>query len=286
MNPFRTFLELIAARTSLRLVAAPAAAIMLACSLAAPLRAQQGTPAQVEVAFPSGDLQLRGFIWKPEGAGPFPALLWNHGSEKLPGWLPEVAPAFVRRGWVFFIPHRRGHGRSPGPYIGDQLQQVPAGDARSRLLVQLHDVQLGDHLAALAFLKSQPFVDGNRLAVAGCSFGGIQTVLASDRAAGYKAGVDFAGGAQSWEGSPDLQRRMIAAVRAAVMPIFFIQAQNDYDLRPSQILSQEMQRAGKPHQVKIYPAYGASRQDGHEFCVRGAETWSADVFEFLATHVR
>jgi dienelactone hydrolase len=273
-------------RTLLRLVAAPAAAIMLAGSLAAPLTAQQGTPAQVEVAFPSGDLQLRGFIWKPEGAGPFPALLWNHGSEKLPGWLPEVAPAFVRRGWVFFIPHRRGHGRSPGPYIGDQLEQVPAGDARSRLLVQLHDVQLGDQLAALTLLKSQPFVDGNRLAVAGCSFGGIQTVLASDRAAGYKAAVDFAGGAQSWEGSPDLQRRMIAAVRAAVIPIFFIQAQNDYDLRPSQILSQEMQRAGKSHQVKIYPAFGTSRQDGHEFCVRGADRWTEDVFAFLMTHMK
>lgn len=278
MTPRSTFIRLPASLV--------AVALLLISPLVPPLRAQQGGPAQVEIAFPSGDLQLRGFIWKPEGAGPFPALLWNHGSEKLPGWLPEVAPSFVRRGWVFFIPHRRGQGRSPGPYISDQLQAVPAGEARSRLLVQLHEVQLGDQLAALAFLKTQPFVDGNRLAVAGCSFGGIQTVLAAERAAGYKAAVDFAGGAQSWEGSPDLQRRMIAAVRSAVAPIFFIQAENDFDLRPSQVLSQEMQRAGKPHQVKIYPAFGASRQDGHEFCVRGADRWGDDVFAFLTTHVR
>ncbi len=264
----------------------PGAALLLAATAASPLPAQQTVPAQVEVAFPSGDLQLRGFIWKPEGAGPFPALLWNHGSEKLPGWLPEVAPVVVRRGWVFFIPHRRGQGRSPGPYISDQLQAAPAGEARSRLLVQLHEQQLGDQLAALAFLKAQAFVDGNRLAVAGCSFGGIQTVLASERQMGFKAAVDFAGGAQSWEGSPDLQRRLVAAVRAAVVPIFFIQAQNDYDLRPTQILSQEMQRAGKPHQAKIYPAFGSSRQDGHEFCVRGVDIWSEDVFGFLTTNVK
>lgn len=226
-------------------------------SLSGPAAAQP-TPAPMEVAFPSGDLQLRGFIWKPDGPGPFPALLWNHGSEKLPGWLPSVAPAFLSRGWVFFIPHRRGHGRSPGPYISDQL-------------------------AALAFLKTQPFVDASRLAVAGCSFGGIQTVLAAERGTGYKAAVDFAGGAQSWQGSPDLQRRMIGAVRAAVIPIFFIQAQNDYDLTPSQVLSQEMQRAGKPHRVKIYPPVGTTKQDGHDFCVTGVNIWGPDVFEFLNT---
>src|SRR5258708_1746972 len=37
------------------------------------------------IEFRSGDLDLKGFIWKPAGAGPFPAILWNHGSEKSPG---------------------------------------------------------------------------------------------------------------------------------------------------------------------------------------------------------
>jgi len=38
-----------------------------------------------EVVFPSGGRQLHGFLWKPEGTGPFRAIVWNHGSEKLPG---------------------------------------------------------------------------------------------------------------------------------------------------------------------------------------------------------
>ena len=46
------------------------------------------------ITFTSGDLALKGFIWKPEGPGPFPAILWNHGSEKLPGAVDSVASYF------------------------------------------------------------------------------------------------------------------------------------------------------------------------------------------------
>jgi hypothetical protein len=34
------------------------------------------------VSFPSGERTLRGVLYKPEGPGPFPAVLFNHGSEK------------------------------------------------------------------------------------------------------------------------------------------------------------------------------------------------------------
>src|SRR5437879_10139785 len=38
----------------------------------------------IPVSFPSHGLTLRGWIYKPEGNGPFPAIIWNHGSEKNP----------------------------------------------------------------------------------------------------------------------------------------------------------------------------------------------------------
>src|SRR5262245_53633067 len=37
-----------------------------------------------QVTFRSNDLALIGYLFKPEGAGPFPAVLWNHGSERAP----------------------------------------------------------------------------------------------------------------------------------------------------------------------------------------------------------
>src|SRR6185312_10485777 len=37
------------------------------------------------VWFTDGPLVLEGYLFKPAGAGPFPVVLWNHGSEKNPG---------------------------------------------------------------------------------------------------------------------------------------------------------------------------------------------------------
>src|SRR5260221_7111264 len=127
------------------------------------------------IEFRSGDLDVKGFIRKPAGAGPFPAILWNHGSEKRPGAVDSVATFFVTRGYVFFVPHRRGHGRSPGPYIMDQLKTAGSAAQRSLMLVRLHEAHFSDQLAALTYLRGLPFVDQSRLTVMGFSFGRIQT---------------------------------------------------------------------------------------------------------------
>src|SRR6202171_3084778 len=78
------------------------------------------------VIFPSGEITLHGVLYKPEGTGPFPAVIYNHGSA--PGMLSKTAfealgPVFASHGWVFFGPYRRGQGlsASAGPYIGDQI---------------------------------------------------------------------------------------------------------------------------------------------------------------------
>ena len=52
-----------------------------------------------------------------------------------------------------------------------------------RLLVTDH---LNDQLAALAWLRTQSFVDPDRVAVAGNSFGGIEVVLGADLLATIK----------------------------------------------------------------------------------------------------
>jgi carboxymethylenebutenolidase len=247
-----------------------------------PLAHSQTNP--VEVTFPSGNLVLHGFIYKPEGKGPFPAVLWNHGSERRPGWLPDLAPLFLSKGYILFIPHRRGQGRSPGEYIMDLLDRAAQSggqQVRSRKLVELMELHFEDQLAALSYLKGLPEVDPRRIAVAGCSFGGIQTVLMAERGLGVRAAVDFAGAAQNWEHAPDLRERMLKAVRQAQMPILFIQAKNDYDISPSRDLAAAMEKSNKPHALQIFPAFGKSTQDAHEFCVHGGEMWAPQVFSFL-----
>jgi carboxymethylenebutenolidase len=242
------------------------------------------------ITFSSGTITLQGVIFKPEGRGPFPAVLYNHGSAG--GMLSKDAfdalgPVFATHGWVFFGPYRRGQGlsASAGPYILDQIeaaQKTGGISAGAAAMVRLLETDhLSDQLSALAWLRKQPFVDAHRIAVAGNSFGGILTVFGAEKGQ-YCAAVASAAGAQSWALAPELQSVMTRAVRNAKMPIFFFQAANDYDLSPSKTLAAAMTEANKKHELKIYPEFGASPQDGHAFGYFGAAVWAKDVLEFLS----
>jgi carboxymethylenebutenolidase len=246
------------------------------------------------VSFPSGNLTLAGLLYKPSGPGPFPAILYNHGSA--PGMLSNeafdaIGPKFVAGGWVFFAPYRRGQGlsASAGPYIVDALETARKKGgmpARSATMVSLLQTDhLADQLAALAWLRKASFVRADRIAAAGNSFGGIETVFGVEREA-YCAGVDAAGGAETWAQSPELQAAMMYAVRHARAPLFFFQAENDFDLTPTRALSAAMKDAGKEAEAKIYPPFGSSARDGHSFAYRGSATWFEDVLRFLDRHCR
>jgi carboxymethylenebutenolidase len=129
------------------------------------------------VSFPSGNLTLRGVIYRPRGAGPFPAVVYNHGSALDNSAASEtLGPLYAKRGWVFFMPSRRGQGlsASAGPYIREEITAavrkggIRAGAATMvRLLEADH---LDDQMAALAWLRTSAFVNSNRIAVAGNFF--------------------------------------------------------------------------------------------------------------------
>jgi carboxymethylenebutenolidase len=203
-----------------------------------------------EVVFRSGGLELHGFLWKPEGTGPFPAVLWNHGSEKLPGSQPTLAKFYTEHSYVFFVPHRRGQGRSPGDYIQDQVQQAPPRE-RAQLMVELQQAEVEDVVAALNYLKAQPFVDRARIAISGCSYGGIQTLLTGEHELGIMALIPFAPGAMSWEQNVPVRDALIRAVDLAKAPVFLIQAENDYDLSPSRVLSREQSKRRRTSNQKF-----------------------------------
>ena len=161
---------------------------------------------------------------------------------------------------------------------------VGAERAAASTMVRLLDTeQFADQLAALEWLQHQSLVQPDRIATAGNSFGGVEAVLGAERAR-YCAAVDAAGGAESWAAAPGLRALMEAAVRRARAPVFFIQAENDYDLSPSRALAKAMHDVGKDADVKIYPRFGQSPAEGHSFAWRGGDIWGEDVFRFLSKH--
>jgi carboxymethylenebutenolidase len=235
-----------------------------------------------EITFSSDKLKLHGFIHKPEGDGPFPAILWNHGSEQHPKSGKLLAKPFVSRGYVVFVPHRRGQGNSSdqGKYIMDLIHQE-SESTWGKKFIELQETHQEDVIAALTYLKQLPYVDPNRIVIAGCSFGGIQTVLATEKQLGLRGTIAFAPGAMSWSKVPELRSRLIQAVQVATVPILLIQAKNDYDLNPTKMMAKELEKANKPHKLLIFPKFGKNHAEGHGFCVRGEQVWGNEVFSFL-----
>ena len=240
------------------------------------------------VSFTSGALTLRGIIYRPTGNGPFTTILFNHGSgTDYTREVSAVGPAYAALGFAFFAPSRRGQWLSSatGGYIIDSLDAIEKSGgkaARDSLLVALmQGPQLADVSAALSWIKRQPYVNARRVLVAGNSFGGIVTVLASARIDGLVGAIDFAGAAQTWAGSPSLQTAMTSAATHARVPIFFGQTENDYDLAPSRVLSAAMSTAGRQNVLRIFPAFGTTTAEGHSFGYFGGARWGPDVAGFI-----
>ena len=250
------------------------------------------------VTFPSDGMQLVGRLWKPPGAGPFPVVVSNHGSGRgspvNPGPRHHTrAPAFyLAHGYAFFAPQRRGHYESPGPYFADQLKNYAAThrDKRAKQLfaIRLHEDDNRDVVAAVRWIREQPFVDPARVVVSGISFGGVQALLTAEkgRRLGICSVVAFASGAMSWAANPLLRDRLRHAVQDASVPIFVLQAANDFSLGPSATLGPLLQAKGPPNRSKVYPAFGTTHDDGHAgFYGKAQDTWGPDVLGFLARTV-
>src|SRR5439155_495577 len=71
-----------------------------------------------EVFYSSGNLRIQAYLYKPEGDGPFPVVIYNHGSrdgrERASVPFQYVGKMLTRAGYVVLVPERRGYGKSDG----------------------------------------------------------------------------------------------------------------------------------------------------------------------------
>ncbi len=261
--------------------------------------ASQPTPpsAPETVVVPSGNLRLKGFLWRPAGPGPSAAVLFAHGSGSTDAAHTSgfaitqaaeiLAPVFVKHGYAFLYLFRRGQGLSAdqAPFMQDLLQRekIAHGDeARKRLQFRLLTTDhLDDVNAGSTFLKNLPGIDTHRIAIAGHSFGGQLAILAAEGDSTLRAAVTFGAAAGSWEDSPAIRERLLTAVHKSTVPLMLLHAANDYSTTPGKALNAELTKLGKTHILKIYPPFGHTPDDGHNLVYTAIDEWEPDVFGFL-----
>ena len=255
-------------------------------------------PGPEPVEFPSGEVRLHGFLWKPAGPGPFPAVLFSHGSgganaDETAGMpiteaAARLAPLFTARGYAFFHPFRRGQGPSSdaAPFLQERLarqEQAHGKEARQELQdALLQTEQLDDVLAALRFLERTDGIDRSRVVLVGNSFGGQLTLLAAEREPTIRAAVTFAAAAGSWSRSDAVRRLLREAVGRANCPIMLVQWRNDFSIEPSVALGEVRGSGGRVPLVILYPPVGSKPGDGHNGLYLATAQWEPDVFRFLA----
>ncbi len=134
---------------------------------------EQGTPEQ-RVSFPNNDpdgpILIQARLFKPEGAGPFPAIIALHGcgGAERKGELSDLHKMwnekFLAAGYVVLIPDSFG-SRGLGSQCKVKERKVRPGRERAR-----------DTIAARNFLRSQAYVNPEAINMIGWSNGG-STVL-------------------------------------------------------------------------------------------------------------
>jgi len=134
-----------------------------------PAHVQTTSTSAVDVTFPdtAGTLQLPGQLYRPDGPGPFPAVVALHGCGGIGPHLHRWAQTLQQWGYVALLVD------SFGPRGKTNICDRTLG-------VDPQYVRMPDAYAAKAYLASQSFVDGNRVAVMGWSHGGSTTLYAVD----------------------------------------------------------------------------------------------------------
>lgn len=137
---------------------------------------------------------LEATVFTPEGAGPFPLAIFNHGAigkaDPSPRWRPlEQARWFTERGFVVVVPMRRGNAHSTGAWA-EGFGSCEHADYVAPALESAKDI-----LATLDFMATQPFVDPSRVILVGHSAGGFASLAAASlRPSAFAAIFNFAGG--------------------------------------------------------------------------------------------
>jgi dienelactone hydrolase len=264
---------------------------------AGPLHATEGAALveeHIRILAPSRRYTIATTIVRPRGAGPFGAIVLNHGvpvsaqarNLESAEMLMPAAEALARRGYAVVMPLRRGFGATGGAFAED------AGSCLHPDYLAGEAAAADDIMAAYDFARRLPYVDGSRMILAGQSAGGVAALFAAGtrKPEGLVAVLAFAAGRG---GDPARHPGVPCAVeplakvfadlgRQVKVPVLFHYAANDlfFNQSTSQLWFERFNASGARAQYVLQPPFS---ENGHTIFSdhSGARYWVPAVEDFL-----
>jgi dipeptidyl-peptidase-4 len=244
------------------------------------IAAEDGTPLYYEMLTPRLEPGRRYPVFVEVYGGP--------GVQRVArDWTSARHQYLVDRGWIVFMVDNRG-ATNRGKKFEDHLYHAMGG------------VEVRDQLTALDWLKLQPFVDGERVAVYGWSYGGYMVAKLLEAAPGaYAAGVAGAPvtrwelydthyterflGNPSKDPAPYQSSGVVENAARIADPLLLIHGMADDNVvfENTTVLVGALQGLGKPFELMVYP--GATHAVPGEG--RQIHLWRT-ITGFLDRHVR
>jgi dienelactone hydrolase len=222
-----------------------------------------------------GSVQLETTIFKPNGNGPFPVAIINHGKNAGNPALqprsrsPVLAREFLERGYAVILPMREGFAHSGGIYTD------PGCDLEYNGKFEADDIQ-----AAVSYVQGQPWADHDKIVVIGQSHGGLSTIAFGAREPAHvKALINFAGGLRKESGGCRWQESLVRAFgnfgKTTTLPSVWFYGAND-SLFPPELARRMFDAYTKSHRAEVrLVAFGPFGQDAHGMSgsVAGIPIW-------------
>ncbi|MGE4243163.1 alpha/beta hydrolase family protein [Ramlibacter sp.] len=149
-------------------------------------------------------VRLQLLVARPEGAGPFPTLVFNHGSTgtaRSPAMFRRavkhdaLADYFLRRGWMVIFPQRRGRGKSDGLYDEGLAPGRVGYSCDARVALSGAERALDDVAAVMDHVDLRADVLKGKTIIGGASRGGALAMAYASRNPDSVVGVvNFNGG--------------------------------------------------------------------------------------------
>lgn len=231
-------------------------------------------------------------VYRPPGNGPFPTLVFNHGSTgngdrpelfTLTFTAAEIARHFVRQGWQVVFPQRRGRGKSGGLYDEgfDEARKRYTCDTARTLAGMERAIE--DLDAAMAHLRTRADVDARRMMIGGVSRGGIlSSVYAGVRPAQFQGVINFVGG---WIGdrcpsADDVNGGSFKRAAAFPKPMLWLYGEKDpfYSIRHSRRNHEAFVAAGGQGDFLVFDA--PAGDNGHSIASYPA-VWKPALERYL-----